>query len=128
MIDSFIKFEKGNIKVDSYRFYGGIFDLPVENTLFPEVVKSFDDTDSVETIAKKLNTSRGRRIQKAVFKKKYIKPVKRYCKRRGLVNKSIMHMLIVQNTNNNFSLIASVLDATRDYSFINIVHTIKDMS
>ena len=101
--------------------YAGMFNIPRDSDMYKHIVR----TEVTEDILKTLNTQRGLKLQRAVFNRLYVKPVKRYCKSRSELNTPmIVDMLIKENILGKFSTLAYHLDSS-SYSLINILKSIR---
>jgi hypothetical protein len=112
------------IKYDGYTYYGGVFNMPPGSLFLLEIlVEHLPNIDDPNTSISFLESKKGRDIQIKEFRKKYLKPLKKFLKNRDIANKDFALALLKEmiNNENNIYELSKYLDEHKSYTPLDIL-------
>jgi len=107
---------------DSISYTGGLFPSLVDNsTILMEVLITLGvDINNISGSIEALCSSKSSKIQVAIFRNSYLKPLKKWLKNRKIRNKSFALKLMQFKISGDFESISSYLDDRKSYTVTDI--------
>jgi len=105
-------------KIEDNLIYGGLFLFPKGNIFYLSIL--LDRNIDKENYLSFLKSKKGIKIQKAVFRDTYLKPLKKWLKNRDIADKQFAISLMKEKILGNFDDLSKYLDSIKSYTVLDI--------